>query len=180
MGKVKSPELVNLVCVIFGNDINYRIKDLTEVLEKNFGKIDFVSKPLDFSAFTSYYEEEMGNPLKSRIISFEPLIHPFELADIKSITNKIEMDFSIEGRRTFNIDAGYIHHSQFVLASTKSWGSRIYLKNGIYAEITLLFLNGHFRPWEMTYPNYRTPEYIGELEKIRDIYMEKKRALKRL
>ncbi len=179
MGAIKSPEFVNLVCVVFGNDINYKIKDVIDALESRFGKIDFISKPLGFSEFTSYYEKEMGSPLQSRILSFEVLIHPSELADIKLITNQIEMDFSIDGKRVFNIDAGYIHHSQFVLATTKSWGSRIYLKNGIYAEVTLLFLNGHFRSWEMTYPNYRTQAYIEELEKIRNLYMEKKRDLKR-
>ena len=59
---IKSPEFVNLVCVVFGNDVNYRIKDVVDTLEYRFGKIDFISKPLDFSEFTSYYEEEMGKP----------------------------------------------------------------------------------------------------------------------
>ncbi len=178
MGKVKKPELVNLICVIFGDNFQYRLRDILEILESEFGKVDFVSKALDFSAFTSYYEDEMGKALESRIVSFEPLIHPYELADIKLRTNSIETRLSENDKRTVNIDAGYVHHSQFVLASTKPWGSRIYLRNGIYAEITLLFLNGHFHSWEMTYPNYRTDEYITELEKVRDIYMRKKRELK--
>lgn len=176
---IKSPEFVNFVCVVFGNDLNYRIKEITDALKDKFGEIDFVSKPLDFSKFTSYYSDEMGDFLQSRILSFKSLILPSELSDMKIITNRIEMDFAIDGKRVFNIDAGYIHHSQFVLASTKSWGSRIYLKNGIYAEITLFFLSGHFHSWEMTYPNYRTPEYIEALEKIRNLYMEKKRELKK-
>jgi hypothetical protein len=175
LGSIRSPELVNLICVVFGSDLQYKLRDILEILESKVDKVDFVSKPLDFSKFTSYYEAEMGNPLESRIVSFESLIHPSELADMKVLTNSIEMDLAIDGKRKFNIDAGYIHHSQFVLASTKQWGSRIYLKNGIYAEITLLYLNGKFRSWEMTYPNYKTEEYIEELEKIRELYMQKKR-----
>ncbi len=179
MGKVKIPEFVNLVSVIFGNDVKYKLKEVVDLLEPEFGKVDFVSKPLGFSQFTSYYSKEMGDPLESRIVSFETLIHPYELADAKRFTNSVEEKFSSDGKRSFNIDAGYIHHSQFVLASTKQWGSRVYLNGGIYAEVTLLFLRGHFRAWEMTYPNYRTPEYINELEKIRELYMTKKRNFKR-
>lgn len=179
LGKVKIPELVNPVSVIFGNDIKYRIKDVIDLLEPAFGKVDFVSKPLKFSEFTSYYEKEMGENLESRIVSFEALMHPYELANAKMFTNSVEERLSADGKRTVNVDAGYVHHSQFVLASTKQWGSRVYLGGGIYAEVTLIFLNGHFRPWEMTYPNYRTREYIDELEKIRELYMTKKRNLKR-
>lgn len=179
MGQVKLPDLVNLICVIFGSGLQYRFKDVLDLLTPEFGEIDFVSKPLDFSTFTSYYNKEMGEELESRIVSFKPLIHPFELADAKSFTNSVEMKLAANGNRTVNIDAGYIHHSQFVLASTKQWGNRVYLKHGIYAEITLLFLGGHFRPWEMTYPNYRTPEYIEELEKIRALYMKKRRNSKK-
>ncbi len=175
MGKVKAPDLVNLVCVVFGSGLQYRLKDVLDLLVPRFGQVDFVSKPLNFSSFTSYYNEEMGEGLESRIVSFEPLIHPYELADAKSFTNSVERELLVNGKRTVNVDAGYVHHSQFVLASTKQWGNRIYLKRGIYAEITLLFLKGHFRSWEMTYPNYRTAEYIEELEKVRTLYMKKKR-----
>ncbi len=175
MGKVKTPDLVNLVCVVFGNNFKYRLKSVLDLLVPEFGQVDFVSKPLDFSSFTSYYKKEMGEGLESRIVSFEPLIHPYELANAKKITNSVENELSISGKRIVNIDAGYVHHSQFVLASTKQWGSRVYLRHGIYAEVTLLFLKGHFRSWEMTYPNYRTIEYIEELEKVRALYMKKKR-----
>ena len=175
MGKVRAPDLVNLVCVVFGSGLQYRLKDVLDLLMPKFGQVDFVSKPLSFSSFTSYYSEEMGEGLEGRIVSFESLIHPYELADAKSFTNSVERELSVNGKRTVNVDAGYVHHSQFVLASTKQWGNRLYLRRGIYAEVTLLFLKGHFRSWEMTYPNYRTAEYIEELEKVRALYMKKKR-----
>ncbi len=175
MGKVRIPDFVNLVCVIFGSNLQYKLKDVLDLLVSEFGQVDFVSKPLDFSSFTSYYTEEMGGELESRIVSFQSLIHPYELADAKRFTNSVERKLSVNGKRVLNIDAGYVHHSQFVLASTKQWGSRVYLKHGIYAEVTLLFLKGHFHSWEMTYPNYRTVEYIEELEKVRSLYMKKKR-----
>ncbi len=163
--------------MVFGSDLHYKLKSVVDLLVPKFGEVDYVSRPLDFSSFTSYYAEELGKELKARILSFMPLIHPFELSDAKEFTNSIEKRLARDGKRSVNIDAGYIHHSQFVLASTKQWGNRIYLKKGIYAEVTLLFLGGHFRPWEMTYPNYRTQNYIEELEKIRKLYMKKKRKL---
>ena len=85
--------------------------------------------------------------------------------------------FSIEGKRKVNIDPGYIHHTQFVLASTKHWGNRIYIGKGIYAEVTLVYVRGEFRHMEFTYPNYREEEYKKHLEKIRELYLKKRRKM---
>ncbi len=62
------------------------------------------------------------------MISFEYLSSPAFLSNAKLITNDIERRFSVNNKRKVNIDIGYIHHTQFVLASTKHWGgNRIYI-----------------------------------------------------
>lgn len=178
MGVVKSPEYVKLIFFVFSSYIEYWIEELKPLFSSLYGTMDYMSEILEFDTFTHYYNSEMGTDVKGCLISFQRLIHPFQLADIKRNTNEIEMEYAVEGKRKFNIDPGYISPANFVLASTKYWGNRIYLKKGIYAEVTLLYLRGSFCPWEMTYPNYRNEKYIANLNTIRGIYMKQRRREK--
>ena len=139
------------------------------ILEKRFGKIDFESQILSFN-HTTYYAEEFGKHLKRRFVSFKKLISPSKLPEIKIITNKLEKKLSKGLKRTINIDPGYLNLSKLVLASTKDYKHRIYLNKGIYSEVTLFYGNKSFRPWEWTYPDYGTCEYIAIFNKIRGIY----------
>jgi hypothetical protein len=175
MGNVRKVELVNLVVFVFGSYIDYKYLEIEEELIKNFGEIDYISETLDFDKFTYYYTNEMGQKVQGKLVSFKRLIHPGSLVNIKLITNKIEKMCSVDGKRKINFDPGFIHHSQFVLASTKHWANRIYISNGIYAEITLMYIDGKFIPFEHTYPNYKDEKYLEELTKIRNMYLEKRK-----
>ncbi len=177
VGEPRKPDFANLVMFIFSGFLDYFYPEIKPLLIDEFGEIDYESKTLDFGKFTFYYKEEMGGDLKGRLISFKELIHPHEIVNVKLKTLRIERIFSVEGKRKVNIDPGYINNTQFVLSTTKHWGNRIYLSKGIYAEVTLMFVNGHFVPFEHTYPNYKTKEYIEELEKIRNIYKSKRKQL---
>ena len=77
--------------------------------------------------------------------------------------------------RRINLDPGYVSASKMVLASTKDHAHRIYLGKGIFAEITLRYYQKTFQPWEWTYPDYRTQEYIDLFNQIRKIYMQQLR-----
>ena len=70
--------------------------------------------------------------------------------------------------RTVNIDPGYITLSKLVLASTKDYSHRIYIGKGIYAETTLRFIHGSFKPIDTTYPDYRTQLAIDFFNRTRD------------
>lgn len=136
------------------------------VLKKKFGEIDFESQVLPFQ-HTNYYEAEFGQGLKRKFISFRNLILPENLAKIKNLTNRIEKKLSCGPSRLINIDPGYLSLSKLVLASTKDYKHRIYLGGRIYAEVTLFYQDKTFQPWECTYPDYRSPEYIAIFNKIR-------------
>ena len=41
------------------------------------------------------------------------------------------------------------------------------LTDGIYGELTLLFVRGRFRPFPWTYADYRSESVLADLEKIR-------------
>ena len=180
MGITKAPDPVNYAAHIFtAGDSDYWLyeKGLKEQLEKRIGKIDYISGPLDFQKYTFFYNEEMGENIKinARIISFQELRPQYYLADAKIITNQIEEVFSYEGKRKVNIDIGFVHHTQFVLASTKHWGNRIYIRRGIYAEITLMYVYGKWTALEYSYENFKGQEYQQEIQKVRELYMQKRK-----
>jgi len=135
-------------------------------LKRNFGKVDFESGPIDFN-YTVYYEKEIGPGLKRRFISFGRLISIQDLYRIKLYTNRLETKFSNLGKRQVNIDPGYVDLAKLVLASTKDYAHRIYLRKGIFAEATLNYRSNSFSPNDWTYPDYRSQEYIDIFNKIR-------------
>lgn len=180
MGNLRSPDFVNYLAHVFtAGDSDFWLykMNLKERLEAHFGPIDYISSKLDFQRFTYYYNEEMGKNviIEGRLISFKYLSSPAFLADAKLITNQIESEFSVENKRKVNIDIGYLHHTQFVLASTKHWGNRIYIGNNIYAEITLMYNFGQWEPLKYTYSNFKDPSYLSELETIRKMYLNKRK-----
>jgi hypothetical protein len=69
---------------------------------------------------------------------------------------------------------------RLILATGKNYVHRVYLSKGIYADLTLIFRKGSFRPVKWTYPDYATPELIGFFNEIRKKYMEQLREMKRL
>lgn len=170
MGKINKPKLVKLIVGMIS--AHPELFDLAqERLKTRFGNIDFLSEVIPFNT-TNYYCEEMGSNLKRKFISFEDLIDPEELADIKIFTNKIEDEFSVDLKRRINLDPGYISLSKLVLATTKDYQHRIYLRDGIYAEVTLRFKSGKFQTWEWTYPDYRTEDYHNIFFHIRKLYVK--------
>ncbi len=172
----KRPQHVKLIIGMLAKD--KKLFDSSEgFFIKRFGEIDYRS-PLVLFNYTDYYRKEMGQPLKRRFISFKNLISPQGLSKIKIATNSLERILSKKKnntlKREINIDPGYISDSKMVLATTKDYFHRIYLKDGIYAEVTLFWRRHSFEPFEWTYRDYRTREYIRILNDIRNSYMEER------
>jgi hypothetical protein len=105
----------------------------------------------------------MGTELKKQFLAFERLIDPAALAEIKQATNDWEADYVAHSShaepRPLNLDPGYITPAKLVLASTKDHAHRIYLRDGIFAEVTLAFRQRRWQPLEWTYPDYRRDDY---------------------
>jgi hypothetical protein len=156
------------------------VEAVRQQLEAAYGRIDLETAMLPFVA-TRYYEREMGSELQRLFWGFEPLIAPDTLADIKRETNAVERTYAIDDgrrwRRRVNLDPGYVDLAKLVLATTKDRQHRLYLSQGIYAEVTLRFTAGRFAPWEWTYPDYRTPEYLTFFDAVRRRYRQQLRAL---
>lgn len=150
------------------------IEKLKLPLIKKFGPVDFQSDIVDFN-FTTYYNEELGENLKRRFLSFKRPISIENAKAIKSLTNKLEEKFSIQGNRRVNIDPGYITPSKLALLTTKDFYHRIYLGKGIYAEVTLYYKDKTFQPFEWSYPDYKSKGYIEFFNKIREDWLSQLR-----
>jgi len=176
MGKVRKPKPVKLIVgLISGKKVLF--DKVKEKLMGKFGEVDEESILIPF-VFTDYYREEMGEGLLRKFLSFKMLIDPGELADIKLWTNELEDAFRDEhGRRQINIDPGYINAAKLVLATTKDFSHRIYIGQGIYAEVTLCWRRGRFTAQEWTYPDYRSEEYMQFFKRVREAYMEQMRKI---
>lgn len=180
MGKIKEPGKVKLIVGVIACCAG-TAEEAEGLLVKKFGSIDARSAVTPFG-FTDYYEKEMGKGLLRVWISFEKLVDPQGLAGIKTETNKIEEKLSVPEdaglinqaptkKRRVNLDPGYTDGGKLVLASTKNYSHRIYLSKGIYAEVTLIFEKGAFRPLAWTYPDYRSVTALDFLSKARDQYL---------
>jgi len=159
---------VKVFAGILYNDMAICERAQTE-LEKSLGAVDYVSPPKPFD-FTSYYEKEMGPGLSRIFYSFERLVCPDELIEIKYRTNTLEEELSGGKRRSINIDPGYMDYQKVVLVSAKSGGQKIYMGRGIYGDLTLLYEKGGFQPLPWSFPDFRSGTYDDILHTIRTLY----------
>ena len=156
MGELKSPNPVQyFASIIFRDEVRMEIAkgNLGEIL----GNVGESTKPAPFYQ-TDYYKKEMGKDLSRVFLLFNSLVSRERLSEIKLRTNDIERLLSVDGRRTVNIDPGYVSLENVVLATTKGYSHRIYLGAGIYADLTLVYYNGAYKPLDWTYPDYGSEE----------------------
>jgi hypothetical protein len=142
---------------------------LAAELEDRFGPAGLVSPWMPFG-YTAYYETEMGAPLFRRVLAFRDMIAQDGLARIKQATNAIEQTHMVQGRRRVNIDPGYLLLERFVLATGKNYSHRIYIGEGIYADLTLVFEHGAYHPLPWTYPDYADRPLRDFLQRVRSQY----------
>ena len=173
MSLPQPPDLAKLVIGLFTKE-KQEFTEAAHDLATEFGEIEMVSPWFPFD-YTSYYETEMGRPLFRRMLVFKTLVQQTDLPDIKAITNRIEIQYTRDDKRIINIDPGYLLLERFVLATGKNYTHRIYIGQGFYADLTLIFQNGSFQPLPWTYPDYADPSVKTFLEKIRNrLRMESK------
>ncbi|MDR0306186.1 MAG: DUF4416 family protein [Chitinispirillales bacterium] len=170
MAEIKSVAPVKYFAAILYKEKTYLEQGLAS-LEKRWGSIDIYGADHLFDV-TDYYEAEMGTPLFRRLVSFEKLLCPSLVADMKLGCNEVETLLSVDGKRTINIDAGYLDHNKVLLASAKEAGQKIYLGKGIYADLAGRYKAGSYRPFEWSFPDFRDGRYDKELLCIRDVYLK--------
>jgi len=136
-----------------------------------FGDAAEVSAPFDFS-HSHYYQEEMGQNLKKIFLFFKGFYDVAQVVETKIQSNQIERQYSVDSRRTINLDPGYLTLAKLVLSTTKNFDHRIHIASGIYGDIQLRFRHGKFveNPW--TYPDYKDQKSIDFFIKARHYLQE--------
>ena len=169
MSHPSSPKPVKLLVSLIAGD-THLIAGVAEELSEAYGKIDYMSAHIPFTA-TTYYQAEMGTGLMRRLITFEALLDPERLPEVKQYTDKLEAHYtSSAGNRTINLDPGYITLYQLILATNKRFAHRPYLRDGVYADLTLIYKKKSFQPLPWTFPDYGSAEMIGIINRLRERY----------
>jgi len=141
-------------------------------IKRRFGEVDVRSEIYDFSAFTDYYQAEMGTGLKKIFLSFTRLQPQDFLPQFKLLTNAFESEFMSGTHRQFNMDPGYLTLAKVVLATTKDYSHRLYLGQGIFGDLHLVYSQKSFHAQPWTYPDYKQELAAGFFLQVRDIYRQ--------
>ena len=107
-----------------------------------------------------FYRETMGDGLTKTLIAIETFADPAGLSDWKTLSNQWEAEYKARSQhdeeRPLNLDPGYLSQAKLVLATIKDRDHRIYLRDGIFAEVTLNYVGKKWIHHRWTYPDYRT------------------------
>ncbi len=142
-------------------------------IEANWGRIETESNRIDFDQFTDYYEPEMGKNLVRFWVSIEGIRPQEDLIRIKWSCTAIENVFSRDGKRLVNLDPGYLTEAKLILASFKDFAHRIYLTQGVFADMQMIWYHGKFVPREWTFADYRSETAQKFFTNLRAIYRQK-------
>lgn len=174
MQRLLQPPSVKLVIAALHSD-EEKIAAAEQELAVQFGQIDYASNSLTFE-ITAYYTMEMGSPIYRKFFGFHSLIAADALVEIKLKTAELESQLAVDGRRLVNLDPGYLDLDKFVLASFKARGNKIYLTNGVWADMTLHYEKGHFLPFPWSFPDFQTRQYERDFLRLRALYKTQLRS----
>lgn len=165
MSQRKTPPAARLLfSVIYRDDEDF--ENTVRTIHGRIGKIEYASGPFPFDR-SDYYEREMGAPLFRRFLLTADDVAREDLVQAKLAAESIEAEFSVDGKRNVNIDPGLLTDENVVLATGKNYSHRIYLRDGVFADLTLVFEKGEYRPLPWTYPDLASPEIRTFLTMLR-------------
>lgn len=136
-----------------------------------WGEPDLVSGPVPFDK-TDYYRD-IAPRLMRRFLCLPGLQDAGELPDWKNQAREVEAE-SRSPIRAVNVDPGYLDGARLVLASTKDHAHRIWLRDGIYAEVTLRYRFGHWESFDYTFPDFKSGVYDDFLSAARRLWLEER------
>ena len=174
MGTVRRQRQVCRLCSIIAVDHGV-LREAAEVLQDEFGPEDYKSSPVSWD-YSKMYREEMGRSLKWVIVSYKWPEWPQDIWKWKLITNDLESEFArLDGTRKANLDPGYTDGVKVVLASTKNYANRIYIRDGIYGDLTLGYNydQATFEGHQYTFPEYKTAHAIDAFNEIRERFLRR-------
>ena len=165
MGSPREPDHVRLIAGLLVSSPDL-LAEVHGLLAEAFSPVEGYSEPQPWTV-SDYYAAEMGDHLWRQFVSCRDRMRADQLGAIKLRTNALEGRWRDARGRRVNIDPGYLAPLKLVLATTKDAAHRIYIGDGIFAEVTLRYEHGTFRRCEHTYPDYAAPEAIAFFNRVR-------------
>ena len=167
--KLQNAPRVALICGLTTNS-DCAFQEAINILRNSFGSIVDQSEPYALKE-GGYYASEMGRGLKKQLLCFMQPVAPDTLYTHKMLSIGIEHTLA-EMRdgarcRRVNIDPGLLSIESLVLSTTKRVGHRISIGKGIWAETTLLYQKGAYRPLPWTYLDYQREDVQFFLLRVR-------------
>lgn len=169
----KAPKVKLLAAILCSREAPF--EQCLAMLEQRFSEIDYRGGAHPFTQ-TNYYQPEMGPGLTRSLVSFARLMDPGALTEAKHAAHEIEQSLSLGGKRRVNVDVGYLDLFKLVLASFKERGNKLYLGDGVWADMTLVYEKGEFQPLPWSFPDFAEGTYNAELKRIRDILKSQHKA----
>lgn len=174
MANIKYPGRVRFITGILAANEECLQLAINEI-ESMWGKADIRFGPIPFT-YSKYYKDEAGGDILRAFLGFADEIPREKLIEWKLAANELEktlakkLDCGLS--RPVNIDPGYIAPEKLVLASCKNFAHRIYLGEGVFAEVTLLYKAGKFTTLDWTFPDYGCGDYYPFFYQVRDSLMK--------
>jgi hypothetical protein len=141
-----------------------------KLLFEAWGEPERISPFIPFT-WTNYYED-IAPELDRCFFSYPGLFNMSDLPDWKILTCDLEK--ATGAARRVNLDPGTIDGARLLLASTKGQAHRIYLRDGIFAEVTLCRRKGRWESFFYTFPDFKSGAYFEWLETVREDWKREK------
>ena len=170
MSRRAVPQPAKLLASVIYRD-EERFADARDLFSARVGSVERVSGRFPFD-FTDYYAREMGAPLVRRFVVAADPVARDALASAKKAAERIEAELAVGGRRTVNVDPGLLTEENFILATGKNYSHRVYLRDGVFADLTLVYEKGAYRALPWTYPDYASDAVRAFLAEVRSAYRE--------
>ncbi len=164
---MKEPRVKRITGILYPNDelLAWSIGKLSEL----WGQPEIVSVPVPFDK--THYYDDISPSLTRIFLCFPGLADAGGLADWKHEAISIEA-MSRQPVRSVNIDPGYVDGARLILASTKDHAHRIYLREGIYAEVTMRYRFKEWQSFDYTFPDFASRAYDDFLLQARRLWLK--------
>lgn len=174
MGDPRQAPLVKPIVGVLASSPDL-LAEAQRALGEHVSPVECASEPRPWNV-SDYYRDEMGETIWRQYLALTGLADAGALVAWKRGANELEDLWRGARGRRVNVDPGYLDRNKVVLASTKDAAHRVYVADGIFAEPTLWFAHGRFRPWPHTYRDYAADDAIEFFNSVRRRYRDQLRA----
>ena len=159
----KDPLVKKIVAVLTPRGNKKIFAEVKDMLRGVWGQPQRQSELFPF-IWTDYYKD-IAPELDRCFLSYNGLYPMSKLSDWK--IKAVEIEAGTGASRRVNIDPGALDGARLLLASTKGQAHRIYLRDGIFAEVTLCRRKGKWENFFYTFPDFKSHVYYSWLDLVR-------------